>query len=218
MDKRTCTGCGAEFIPHHGRQRCCSAECRKPTHAKVVLSCDHCGGPAIKYKQTKRYARTYCSRECMGRGFTKPPTRITPAVDRRTALRKAIEDDGDVIGAIKLDCEISPSGCWNWTRRLSRDGYPAVRIAKRDRQVHRLALEAKVGAVLGSQAAHHTCANTRCVNPDHLQPVTHAENNAEMLARKYMVARISQLEEALRSLCPTHPALAEVSVPSNVLA
>ena len=64
MDNRTCTGCGIEFTPTHGRQRCCSPQCRKPSHAKVTLACDCCGGPAVKYKQAKRYAATYCGTLC----------------------------------------------------------------------------------------------------------------------------------------------------------
>lgn len=65
MDNRTCTGCGTVFTPTHGRQRCCSIECRKPTHAKVTLTCDGCGGAAVKYKRrTRRYASTYCSVSC----------------------------------------------------------------------------------------------------------------------------------------------------------
>lgn len=69
MDNRTCTGCGTSFTPTHGRQRCCSIECRKPTHAKVTLTCDGCGGPAVKYKQTRRYASTYCSVKCRDDGI-----------------------------------------------------------------------------------------------------------------------------------------------------
>jgi heme oxygenase len=70
----------------------------------------------------------------------------------------------------------------------------------------------KHGASLGSQAAHHACANTTCVNPDHLQPVTHRENIAEMMARKAYVARIRELEAALTEIQPSHPLLSVIAV------
>lgn len=76
MDNRTCTGCGATFTPTHGRQRCCSVECRKPSHPKITLVCDCCGGPATKYKQARRYDATYCGTLC--RDFAKfGPTSCT---------------------------------------------------------------------------------------------------------------------------------------------
>lgn len=81
-------------------------------------------------------------------------------------------------------------------------------------QVHRLTLEAKHRAPLGSQAAHHMCANSTCVNPDHLQPVSHNENTAEMMQRQYYVARIRELEDALASLSPEHVLLTHVGLPA----
>ena len=78
--------------------------------------------------------------------------------------------------------------------------------------MHRLSLEAEHGASLGSQAAHHTCANARCVNPEHLQPVTHRENMAEMLARNSYLDRIAELEEVIRELAPNHEVLNRVPI------
>lgn len=99
---------------------------------------------------------------------------------------------------------------------LHKDGYPTIRWSvnsrKRTQSLHRLVLEAKHQASLGSQAAHHVCANTMCVNPDHLQPVTHRDNVAEMLARQAYVSRIRELEEALSVVDPSHPLLQVVAV------
>jgi hypothetical protein len=89
---------------------------------------------------------------------------------------------------------------------------PVVNVGKRMRQAHRLSLEARLGQPLGGQAAHHICAMPMCVNPDHLQPVTAAENTAEMLARSYMTQRIAALELALGEVDPGHPLLLEVGV------
>ena len=88
-----------------------------------------------------------------------------------------------------------------------------MRIGKRGFQVHRLILQAKHGGKpLGVQAAHHVCANTLCINPEHLQPVTHRDNTAEMLARHTYLHRIAELEEALAQIDPNHPALDRIEV------
>lgn len=88
-----------------------------------------------------------------------------------------------------------------------------IRIGKQSHQAHRLMLQAQHdGAPLGVQAAHHRCANTMCINPDHLQPVTHRENIAEMLARRSYLNRITELEEALAALAPDHPVLNRIAV------
>jgi hypothetical protein len=145
----------------------------------------------------------------------KPKLPPPPKRDLRSPLRRALEDadhDG-VIAAIRTHCDIRPSGCWEWQRKLhGKSAYPVVGIAGKTLQVHRLSLEARLGQPLGKQPAHHICANQFCVNPDHLQPVTAAENVAEMLARRYMESRIKDLEAALAAVQPDHPLLGEVGV------
>lgn len=228
MSQRTCTfdGCSNK---HWARGMCrthYNRECYTPEqrHPKVEVACTQCG-KILKKHPSKRY-RPFCDYTCrdlysiehgLGAwGQEKKPK--TPPADRRGPLRRALED-GDpaaVMAAIKRDCDVRPSGCWEWTRKLHASGYAVVTIAGRMRQVHRLALEAKLGQPLGKQAAHHTCANSFCVNPDHLQPVTHIENAAEMLARRYMEQRIRDLEEALAALDPSHALLGEVGIPTHI--
>jgi hypothetical protein len=145
----------------------------------------------------------------------KPPP--LPKRGLRSPLRRALEDadhDG-VIAAIRADCDIRSSGCWEWQRSLDRNGYPTVNVAGASYFVHRLALEAHLRCSLGKQPAHHTCANSFCVNPEHLQPVTAAANVAEMLARRYMESRIKDLEAALAAVQPDHPLLAEAGLMSK---
>jgi hypothetical protein len=128
-------------------------------------------------------------------------------------MRKAFEqqDGPAMIVAIEKYVDKTSEGCWQWTRRFN-GGYPLQRVGKKSYLVHRLSLEAKMGAPLGSQAAHHMCANSKCVNPDHLQPVTHRENIAEMLARNAYLSRIAELESALAEVDPGNPLLRTVPV------
>jgi hypothetical protein len=131
----------------------------------------------------------------------------------RTPLRRAYEtgDNATVLREIRSRSAVSESGCWLWQGRM-KDGYPQLTIGDLYLQAHRVALEASIGKRLGSQAAHHKCATPQCVNPDHLQPVTHRENAAEMLQRRAYLARIRELEDALRRSEPDHPLLRLVSV------
>lgn len=150
----------------------------------------------------------YCGSDC------RESAAVAHAKSRRSPLRAAFED-GDSAEFLRLVRERSTvhgSGCWMWDGALSRDGYPTHRVGKREVAIHRAVIEATLGQPLGSQHAHHQCANTQCVNPDHLQPVTHRDNAAEMLARHSYLARIAELESALAEVAPGHALLTVIRV------
>ena len=67
----------------------------------------------------------------------------------------------------------------------------------------------RLGRGLGSEAAHHMCANSMCVNPEHLQPISARENTAEMIQRNYFLARIAEMEAEVARLDPSSPLLTE---------
>ncbi|MFE5290193.1 hypothetical protein ACFRAQ_34940 [Nocardia sp. NPDC056611] len=100
--------------------------------------------------------------------------------------------------------------CHMWAQKQKK-GYPLVKIAGRWKPVHRLVAEAQAGQPLGALSAHHACGRSLCVNPDHLGSVTHAENVGEMLARRSYLARIEELESAVRAMAPDHEVLNRVA-------
>ena len=175
----------------------CSAACHKKRHASrpQAIVCQGCGAitPCPDNRGTlpkwcapcrKRNIRQspcracgrifttttvalYCSDQCKPAPKPLGPPRLPKQltlplfIDQRSNLRQAHER-GDQAGVIE-----EHTGCWIWQHQ-SKGGYPQVRFAGRTLQVHRLSLEAKHGAPLGSQAAHHTCGVSMCVNPEHL--------------------------------------------------
>lgn len=72
--------------------------------------------------------------------------------------------------------DISPTGCWEWNRALDRRGYGEVHSEGRTQRAHRVVYRALVGNLPDDLTIDHLCRNPRCVNPDHLEPVTLEEN------------------------------------------
>jgi hypothetical protein len=66
-------------------------------------------------------------------------------------------------------------GCWLWTGPLSKEGYGRTKQAG-EWYAHRASWVLHRGPIPEGLELDHLCRNTRCVNPDHLEPVTHAEN------------------------------------------
>ncbi|MCE5309611.1 MAG: HNH endonuclease [Acidobacteriales bacterium] len=61
---------------------------------------------------------------------------------------------------------------------VARDGYGDVYVpGRRTTQAHRVAYEVFRGPIPEGLHIDHLCRVTCCVNPDHLEPVTPAENN-----------------------------------------
>lgn len=66
--------------------------------------------------------------------------------------------------------------CWNWIACLSREGYGRYSFGKKVVFAHRQSYEYFVGDIPEGLVLDHLCRNPACVNPDHLEPVTHYEN------------------------------------------
>lgn len=80
-----------------------------------------------------------------------------------------------LVGRIMQNTDRS-GACWLWTRSCNGKGYAEIKLAGRRHGVHRLAYELLVGPVPEGLVLDHLCRVRRCVNPDHLEPVTNREN------------------------------------------
>lgn len=66
--------------------------------------------------------------------------------------------------------------CWLWTGYISK-GYGLMSMGNRvQRPAHIVVYEHLVGPIPDGLELDHLCRVKRCVNPDHLEPVTHAVN------------------------------------------
>lgn len=66
--------------------------------------------------------------------------------------------------------------CWNSTKVPDGNGYVTLGFPDGKRMAHRVSYEAFVGPVPDGLVIDHLCRNRRCLNPDHMEPVTQGEN------------------------------------------
>lgn len=97
-------------------------------------------------------------------------------------------DDKWFRGKISIDPD---AGCWLWSGRIMRGGYGHGygRKGMRTNCAHRLVYDRLVGPIPPGHDLDHLCRVRRCVNPDHLEPVTRSENLRRGLTGKHYRVR-----------------------------
>jgi hypothetical protein len=96
-------------------------------------------------------------------------------------------------------------GCWLWTAgtttRVPGHGYGRYLNEGKEVLAHRFAYEVAHGPIPDGLVLDHLCRVGLCVRPDHLEPVTIAENT-----RRGDVGRLNKLRNAAITHCPQgHP-------------
>lgn len=68
------------------------------------------------------------------------------------------------------------TGCWLWTGAINGSGYGQLFMNGRLMQAHEFSYSMKNGPVADGLELDHLCRTRLCVNPDHVEPVSHHEN------------------------------------------
>lgn len=84
--------------------------------------------------------------------------------------------------------------CKVWQGPLGHPRYPSISIRNRKTYVHRFIYSQLVEEIPSGHDVDHICHNPRCVNPDHLQAITHREN--------LLRGATSAARNAARTHCP----------------
>ena len=91
--------------------------------------------------------------------------------------------------------KVDASGdCWEWTAAINQstgygyfhfvsDGRPSMEVA------HRASWRLLVGPIENGITLDHLCRNHKCVNPDHMEPVTNQVNIARGFSPSHVIKR-----------------------------
>lgn len=89
------------------------------------------------------------------------------------------------------------SGCWLWMGAASL-GYGRLYHNRLNRPAHQISYEINVGPIPVGHELDHLCRNPACVNPEHLEPVTHREN-----VRRGVAGIVSGEQQRSKTHCPS---------------
>lgn len=89
--------------------------------------------------------------------------------------------------------------CWIMTGYTTSRGYSRVSRDGRLMRAHRYYYEQKYGTIPEGLEPDHLCNITSCVNPDHIEPVTHAENVRRGNSAKMSAERVRALRSSVDS-------------------
>jgi hypothetical protein len=97
-----------------------------------------------------------------------------------------------------LFSEGKPEECWEWTGGFYSNGYGHFYHNYQHIMAHHAVYELYKGCVPVGLELDHSCYNPKCVNPNHLEPVTHEVN----VQRAVAVGRGAGAFQAAKTHCP----------------
>jgi hypothetical protein len=115
------------------------------------IACASCGAE-FKVHITRKDTARFCSRKCYAESKKdNPVARFWPKVQKSDT-------------------------CWLWTAAACPLGYGRFGVGGEVVLAHRFSYELHRGRIPDGLSLDHLCRTPRCVNPDHLEPVSQREN------------------------------------------
>ena len=97
---------------------------------------------------------------------------------------------------------VTDTGCWEWNGARFKRGLPYAMVTMHRRPYigSRLAYETWVGPIPEGHVVRHKCDNPPCINPDHLETGTKADNSRDMIVRgrsrrKLSTAQVAEIRQ-----------------------
>lgn len=86
--------------------------------------------------------------------------------------------------AVMAHVEKNENGCWLWRGSIKSNGYGSMSYDGKFYHPHKAMLELKLGRpLLPGYESRHGCDNRPCINPDHLEEGTRADNMRDCVER-----------------------------------
>jgi len=91
------------------------------------------------------------------------------------------------------------TGCWNYTMGLNAYGYGQYSLSHdKNISAHRYFFEKYKGKIKEGLILDHLCRNKKCVNPNHLEVVSLAENTRRGLSAKLDKRKVGMIKVAYK--------------------
>lgn len=100
-------------------------------------------------------------------------------------MKARVSPRAPIMDRIHAQVEVDPdTGCWIYQGRRNKGGYGRIGWQGTQIVVHRITYQLLVGPVPEGLQLDHLCNRPPCCNPEHLEPVTAAENMRRAVARR----------------------------------
>ena len=82
----------------------------------------------------------------------------------------------DLKDRLRQNVIVDDNGCWLWQLSLRANGYGQIVVGEEVLYAHRVSYEVFVGPIRPGKEIDHLCRVRKCINPQHIEAVSHREN------------------------------------------